>query len=91
MIKKGTMFCLTAGEYSDYRLGKFLVALLDFDPAQYNRRAKEIYGDRNHTAYLDETDAYCHALMEKGLVQVLRCETLHVGAYGDFEAGKVKR
>ena len=85
IAKAGSLICVDRGEYSDYRVLGFFVALRDFDPrielAEHLKEQPEQTED-----YAFEGDMYLSYLLSKGLLLEIDYSTLYLGAYAQSDA-----
>jgi hypothetical protein len=80
IIKAGTLVMVDAGEYSDYGLEGFYVALAAFDPiAMRDEMIAQSKGDDWHYSGRNE---YLAFLTAKGLLMEIRPAQIYVGSYG---------
>lgn len=81
IAKAGRLICVDEGEYSDYGVKGFFVALRDFEPmkelAEYlaaNPTDSKGYGFKD--------DAFLASLIAKGYLLEIEYDTIYLGTYG---------
>jgi len=87
IAKAGTLLCLNQGEYSDYNVIGFFVALADFDPAN---ELQKFLGAHPEWAedYSFESDAFVAELIRLGFLLDIPYSTMYLGAYSNASSFK---
>lgn len=81
VAKAGTLICVDHGEYSDYSINGFFVALRDFVPADELDAYMKEFPDQAEDYSFDE-DRFLPWLIARGAILEIEYGTLHIGAYG---------
>ena len=85
IAKAGSLICVDRGEYSDYRVLGFFVALRDFDPMI--ELAEHLKATPEQAEYYQfEGDKYLAHLISKGLLLEIDYSTLYLGDYAQSDA-----
>ena len=87
MVKAGRLICIDHGEYSDYSVRGFFVALRDFDPRERLDAFLDEHTDQREGYGFDD-DAFIASLIAQGLLLEIEYSTIYTGAYaspGEFE------
>ena len=82
--KAGTLICIDSGEYSDYQVHGFFVALREFDPLAERDEYLLTHPDERKRYTFRESGFIAH-LLSKGLLLEIEYAELYLGAYGDAE------
>jgi hypothetical protein len=80
-IKAGRLFCFTSGEYSDYSLNGFFLALVDITRETLD--AVKATLDEEEYIWAGQEE-FISALIKSGAVMVIDCEEIHCGSYGEL-------
>lgn len=80
-IEKGEVVVATKGEYSDFGLDGFFVAIQNIDLAAQ----AQIYTKRVKEEYEGSTYGFIAYLIAKELVIPVRYREIFIGSYGDFD------
>jgi hypothetical protein len=92
VLKAGTIFNVTHGEYSDYSVLGTMRVLKDFAPVEefraFVRGAVDEGEDTMRLAFgIGDRDGFLAHLVHEGYVEDVVASTLHLGAYGEVFAG----
>jgi hypothetical protein len=84
IVKAGRLLSMDSGEYSDYGLNGFYVALRDFNPFE----ELELYFDANPAqrgSYSFEKDQFIASVIAKGYLLEIEPDNLYLGSYSSAE------
>lgn len=81
-IQKGEVIVTTTGEYSNFGIDGFIVALQDFDMAAEAKICVEI---RKATDEYDQYEDFTAFLITKELVIPVKYREIHLGSYSRFD------
>ncbi len=85
-FKAGEVVVLTSGQYSDYGLTGFVVAIADFDMSDeailYALDSRSKYDDYGFDKF--DYDEFVAWLIKKELVIPVKYREIHLGSYDDF-------
>lgn len=79
-FKAGEVVVLTSGQYSDYGLSGFIVAIADFDMSE----EAISYALNSRATKTPDYDEFIAMLIKKELVIPVKYREVHLGNYGDF-------
>lgn len=80
LARAGSLICVDQGEYSDYSVRGFFVALRDFEPSERLDAYLAEHADQRET-YQFQDDAFISALIAQGLLLEIKYSTMYTGAY----------
>ena len=84
-IKAGKLFTIESGEYSDYDVDGFFVALRDFRP--HDEVCDYLYRHQRNESGRVNRYGFAAFLASKGLIMDVDYHRIHVGSYGDIREG----
>lgn len=82
-VKQGELLALSRGEYSDYSVDGFFLALQDFDIAAIGKAFTAANGDEY--GYCESSSSFPSYLVSQGLVLPITHREIHCGSYGHVE------
>jgi hypothetical protein len=87
---KGSIMVMTTGEYSDFRVCGFLVAVQDCDlpalaQAFHAERMAELEAEGNADWDTPDPNDFPSWLVAKGHAMPVDAHEIHLGGYGEFE------
>lgn len=85
IAKAGKLLCVDRGEYSDYNVTGFFVALRDFDPRAELDEFLNAHPEQRED-YSFEQDMFLAALLAKGLLLEVDYGTLYLGTYSSHDS-----
>lgn len=82
IAKAGQLLSIEHGEYSDYGITGFFVALRDFDPIAEARKFRAATADKDDDWEWNAREAFIAGLIQKGFLLELQYAVLHLDGYG---------
>lgn len=79
-VVAGALICIEQGEYSDYRVDGFFVALAAFSPAEELRLFLEAHPGQQ--GYEFKPGQFVGYLIQRGLLMAINYDTIHLCDYG---------
>lgn len=87
-IKAGKLFCISRGEYSDYRYEGHFLALQDIDRALLQSIVDECNAqkakDEEGGKWTNAEDLFLPELIRRGYVMDIDVTEIHTGSYSDL-------
>jgi hypothetical protein len=89
-VKAGKLFCISRGEYSDYRYEGHFLALQDIDRATLQSVVDDCRAEHNRREESEDKywgnveDLFMPELIRRGLVMDIDVQEIHTGSYGDL-------
>jgi hypothetical protein len=83
MVKAGQLISIESGEYSDYGVHGFFVALANFDPMEERKEWIASKSGQDDAYY--PRDEFIAVLLRKGFLLEIEYDRMDLGSYGEAE------
>ena len=87
--KKDSLLLFAEGEYSDYRTGPMIRAVMDLDIVALGLEFKALCPPRDTSCFSNgpeaDSSSFTKWLVEKGVACEVEYSEVHLGSYGEFD------